>query len=423
MNIMHSTRRVSAGAGLFAAALFLAAVNAAASGYEFDGVGARSIARGGAVIADAIDWSAIYWNPANLADVKRREAGVELKGGRSHSRDGNSFNIDANADGAPDGNVFSKKKADSSFFFGSAGGVVPLGEDAALGVGVYMPLLQGSEFKDTDPLNAGFNSIDYEGQAAIAVGNVSYARRLTEKFSGAVGLSAVYGRLKSDVTLDYFLPGPTPDVLTKNLDGSGYGVEAVFGGKYELTDRLFAGAVFRSGAKVKIKGDAEAVSTNLGSEKSDFEFTLKQPPTSGIGLAWKDGGRWTFTADFTQTWWRGFSNATKYDTQGTLLTDTDNTFDWKNSFKYRAGALWHYSERTDFMFGYAYDTPAIDGGSIDFSSAIDVPMHRFTAAASRRWGDFEGTLAGLVGYNSRNTNGVNYRLGGEYLIAEGKYRF
>lgn len=397
-------------------------VPAVASGYEFDGVGARSIARGGAVIADAADWTAIYWNPANLAGVKRREAGLELKGGLSKTRDGNSFNVGGT------GGIFSKKKTDSSFFFGSAGSVVPLNEDSALGVGLYLPLLQGSKFKDNHPLNAAFNSIDYEGSAVIGVGNISYARRLTEKFSGAVGLNVIYGRLKSDMTLDYtlILPGPIvvgPDVLTQDMEAGGYAVEAVFGGKYELTDRLAAGAVFRSGAKVKLKGEANAVSNQLGTEKSDMEFTLKQPPTSGVGLAWKNGGRWTFTADFTQTWWRGFSNAIDYKTPGTILTDTSNTFDWKTSYKYRLGALWKYNERTDFMAGYAYDTPAIDGGSIDFSSAIDVPMHRFTAAASRRWGDFEGTLAALYGQNSRNANGVNYRLGGEYLIAEGKYRF
>lgn len=405
-------------AGLFAG-VFLPG-RAAASGYEFDGVGARSIARGGAVIADAADWTAIYWNPANLAEVRRHEAGLELKAGKSYSRDGNSFNV------GPLGNPFSKKKLDSSFFFGSAGSVLPLDDSSALGVGVYMPLLQGSKFSDSDPTPAFYNSIEYEGFATIGVGNVSYARKLTERFSGAAGVNVVYGRLESDSRHDFAVSPYTfaADVITQKLDGSGYGVEAVFGGKYEITDRVFAGAVFRSGTNVEIKGEAEAVSVAMGTERSDFEFTLRQPPTSGIGLAWKDGGRVTFTCDFTQTWWKGFSNKTDYSTPGlTMLADTPNTFSWKNSYKVRAGALWRYSERTDYMAGYAYDTPAIDGGSIDFSSAIDVPMHRFSGAVSRRWGNFEGTLAGLLGYNSRNTAGVNYRLGGWYFISEGKYRF
>ncbi len=387
-----------------------------ASGYEFDGIGARAIARGGAVIADAPDWTAIYWNPANLTDVKAREAGLEVKAGKSYTRDGNSFNVN----GA--GNIFSKKKADSSFFFGSIGSAVPLDENSAMGVGVYLPLLQGARFKDDRPLDANYNSIDYDGSAAIAVGNLSYARRLGDRFSAAAGFNVVYGMLKSDLTLDYWI-GATRDVATQSLDGHGYGVEGVLGGKYQYSDSLSFGAVFRSGTNVKIKGDADAVSTNFGTESTRFEFTLKQPPTSGIGAAWRYRKDLTFTLDLTQTWWKGFSNETTYETQGILLTDKANTFDWNNSYKFRAGALWNYSDNTDFMAGYAYDTPAIDAGSLDFSAAVDVPMHRVSAAASHRWGPVEETLAGLVGYNSRTAGGVNYRLGGWYLISELKYTF
>ncbi|MDA8130234.1 MAG: outer membrane protein transport protein [Elusimicrobia bacterium] len=407
---------------LAALACASAPVPAGASGYEFDGVGARAVARGGAVIADAPDWTAIYWNPANLADVKGREAGLELKAGKSYMRDGNSFNVSGT------GGLFREKKMDSSFFFGSVGSAVPLDDNSALGVGVYMPLLQGSNFKDSNPVSPVFSSIDYEGSAAIAEANVSYARRLTDKLTGAAGLGLVYGQLKSDLTMDYtlILPGPIvvgPDHLTRKLDGDGYGAEAVLGAKYAVSGSLSLGAVFRSGSKVKIEGSADGTSTNLGAQNTDFKFTLKQPPTSGIGAAWKYRKDLTLTLDLAQTWWRGFSNKTTYKVQGNIFTDQGNTFDWKNSFKYRAGVLWNYSDSTDFMAGYAYDTPAIDAGSLDLSTAIDVPMHRLSAAASRRWGGLEGTLGGLFGYNSRNAGGVNYRLGGWYLIGELKYKF
>lgn len=393
----------------------------AASGYEFDGVGARAIARGGAVIADAADWTAIYWNPANLADVKAREAGLELKAGRSYTRDGNSFNLGAL------GNPFDKKKAQSPFFFGSAGAAVPLGETSALGFGLYLPLLQGSKFTDTDPTPAVYRSLDYEGSAAIAVGNFSYARRLSEKFSAAAGVNLIYGRLRTDATHDFAaspLAGFAPDVVRQELDGSGTAAEGVLGAKYRLGERFSLGAVFRSGAKVRIEGEAKAVSGALGVQASDFKFTLKQPPTSGVGAAWEAAKTLTVTCDLTQTYWKGFSNEIDYKTDGlSMLPDQANTFDWRNSYKFRAGALWRYSPDGDLLAGYAFDTPAIDAGSLDFSAAIDVPMHRFSAAASRRWGPVEGTLAALAGYNSRNAGGVNYRLGGWYFIGELKYKF
>ena len=404
----------AAGVLILAAVIFPGSAPLMASGYEFDGVGARSIARGGAVIADAADWSAIYWNPANLTDVKQREAGLELKAGKTFTRDGNSFSL---KDPAAPNDVFNKKKGESSFFFGSMGTAIPLDDKSAIGAGFYLPLLQGAVFKDANPANAFYHTIDYDGSASIMVGNVSYARLVSDKASVALGLNAIRGGLNSELKSDTLY-----GALDIKSDASGYGVEGVFGGKYKYSDNLSFGAVFRTGSKVKLEGDATA--TLAGTvEKSDMSFTIKQPPTSGIGAAWRLRPGLMLTVDFTQTWWNGFSNASTYDNPGTLLTSKSNTFDWKTSFKYRAGALWNYSSATDLMAGYAYDTPAIDGGSIDFSSAIDVPMHRFSAAASHRWGSIEGTLAGLVGYNSRNTGGVNYRLGGWYFISEVKYTF
>lgn len=405
----------------FAKAALLAVLaapgTAYASGYEFDGIGARAVARGGAVIADSPDWTAIYWNPANLTEVTSREAGLELKAGKSYMRDGNSFSL---KDPNYPADVFGKKKIDSAFFFGSVGAVVPLDSESALGAGFFVPLMQGSKFKDTSSTNAQYNSIDYDGFASIIVGNVSYARKVSKKVSVALGINAMRGNIDSDTKLGANLLGGT---IVKKLEGSGYNIEEVVGANYHYSDVLSFGAVFRTGSKVKLKGEADASAPIFGAEKSDFEFTLRQPPTSGIGAAWVYRKNLVFTCDFTQTWWRGFSNETKYDTQGTLLTNTGNTFNWRNSYKFRAGALWTYSDNTDLMAGYAYDTPAMDAGSLDLSTAIDVPMHRLSAALSHRWDSIEGTLGGLLGYNSRNAGGVNYRLGGWYLISEIRYKF
>lgn len=387
-----------------------------ASGYEFDGIGARSMARGGAVIADATDWSAVYWNPANLADVKAREAGLELKAGNSHSYDGNSFSLPATAD------RFSKKHSRSSFFFGSMGAVVPLKDGSAVGTGLYMPLLQGSDFKDAGlPANTAYSSLDYNGFAAITVANLSYARRVSDALSLAAGVNAIRGQISSDAKIGSAVAGS----IDKEMAGTGYGVEGVFGGKYRVSDSVALGAVFRTGADVKIEGEAEVSWAAFAmQEASDFRFTLMQPPTSGVGAAWKFRRDIVFTADLTQTWWKGFSNETTYDVPGTLLVNQAKTYDWKNSFKYRAGALWAYDERTDFMAGYAYDTPAIDAGSLDHASAIDVHMHRFSAAVSRRWGGLEATLGALAGnFSTRKAGGVKYGLGGGYVMGEVKYKF
>ncbi|HOI43793.1 MAG TPA: hypothetical protein PK523_12695, partial [Elusimicrobiales bacterium] len=128
---------------LFAAALAAALpVRVRASGYEFDGVGARAVARGGAVTAAVTDWTAVYWNPAGLAAGGARHLGMEARAGRMYTKDGNSFNVLTT-------NPFDKKRISSGFVFGSFGAVIPLTEDSAIGTGIYTPLMQGSDFSDT----------------------------------------------------------------------------------------------------------------------------------------------------------------------------------------------------------------------------------------------------------------------------------
>ncbi|MEK9146411.1 MAG: hypothetical protein AAB339_12455, partial [Elusimicrobiota bacterium] len=134
------------------------------SGYEFEGVGAAQVARGGAATADASDWTAVYWNPAGLAAGSRaRQAGLELFGGRAYSKDGNSL---SSLPGLGAG--FTKHKLSTSFLLGAAGGSIPLGERLALGFGLYTPILQCLDFSDA---NAGGTALDYQGSLGIVTTN------------------------------------------------------------------------------------------------------------------------------------------------------------------------------------------------------------------------------------------------------------
>jgi len=397
-----------------------------ASGYEFDGVGARNVARGGAVIADAADWTAIYWNPANLTALAGRESGLELRAGGMTAKDSNSLNVPGL------GNPFDKTTKSSGFLFGAAGVAVPTGRDSALAAGFYTPLMQGSKFKDdavNPPGSLFLKRLNYRSYTLLGVGNISYAEKLTETVSAALGLDLIYGRFNSRAITDYAALPPNPanpgDVEKVKLDGSGYGLEGVFGVKYAYRPDLSFGAVFRTGSKFLIKGDARAVSyTGLfPDEEADFHILLKHPATSGAGAAWQAGKDLKLSCDFTQTWWRGFSNEITYSRPGVMLVNAPDSFDWKNSYKFRAGALWSYGEKTDLLFGYAFDTPAIDKGSIDFATAVDVPMHRFSAAVSRKFGALQATLGALAGYGTRKEDTVKYGLGGWYVMSEARYNF
>ncbi len=384
------------------------------SGYEFDGIGAFEVLRGGAAIAVSDGWTSVYWNPANLSDQAgryRREIGIEIRVGGMTANDPNSFNL-------PGANPFDKNKLNYSVFTGSLGGMFNLKSGWGLGFGAYCPLMQGSSFND-NANHPVYSSLDYEGFAVIEVNNVSVSRQISDRFSVGAGLDIIYGRLKSDSGIGFnFHPiFFNSGIQTTKLEGSGWNAEGVFGLKYNLNSRWILGAVFRTGSRVKIKGKAES-QYNAISEKSDFEFLLKHPPTSGVGAALKFNKDTVVSVDFTQTWWKGFSNKVTYDNPQTLLQNQSNTFDWKNSWKVRLGFVKTLSEKTGIVGGYAFDVPAIDSGSVDFSTAIDVPMHRFSFGLRKRWKAGRLTFGGLCGLGKRSENEGNYKVSGWYFISE-----
>ena len=48
-----------------------------AGSYKAVGIGTRALSKGGAFIGQADDWTAIYWNPAGLAQLKKGGVGIE----------------------------------------------------------------------------------------------------------------------------------------------------------------------------------------------------------------------------------------------------------------------------------------------------------------------------------------------------------
>ncbi|MCM2268147.1 MAG: outer membrane protein transport protein [Elusimicrobiales bacterium] len=431
MHIIVERIHVFPRAAVLAACCFFNLVSgAAASGYEFDGIGAKAVARGGAVIADAADWTAIYWNPAALSDVKSREAGLEIRAGYSYSKDGDSFTIPLG--GGTTYGPFDKDRAHAGFVIGSLGAVVPLDARSAIAVGAYTPLLQGADFRDTAPGDLLVTALDYSGSVAVGVANVSYSRKLTEKFSAGIGVDVIYGSLSSDSTIGWsataglvsaaLAPVAGKDQTNKK-EADGYGIEGVAGVTWQHNDEWRFGAVARSGARVPLKGAEKVYLDGAFQQKSDFTLPVHHPATTGIGAAWQVRKDLKLTCDFAQTWWKAFSNALTYEDPGGLLNDSTKTYHWKNSYKFRFGALKRVDERTEVSAGYAYDTPAIDGDSIDFSTAIDVPMHRFSAALTHDWSPLEATIGALAGAGRRTAHGVDYSLKGWYVIGEARYRF
>ena len=64
---------------------------AGAGGYEWGGLGSRAQSMGGAFIGLADDWTAIYWNPAGLTQLRGFGAGFDFSSPHITMEDGDSI--------------------------------------------------------------------------------------------------------------------------------------------------------------------------------------------------------------------------------------------------------------------------------------------------------------------------------------------
>jgi len=409
--------------GVLAAAALLAATPAricVGSGYEWGGLGARHLARGGAAVADSDDWTAVYWNPGNIVRAARRhgfEAGLEVFGGISAAKDTDSL---SSLPGI--GAIFNERYTSSPFILGALGIVFPLGERAAFATALYTPLGQGSDFHDTS-VNAAGTILDQTGSAGIVTWGTAASIAILDNLSAGAGLNVLYGTIQDQTTLR----NPPPawaafgSPITSQKQGDGFGLEGIFGLRYDPHPRLSFGAGYRMGADIPIEGDAHAFSPNAGEEASPFKFSLRHPPTVDLGLAYRPSGDWTFTFDSHQTFWSRFSNETTYERPGNLLSNSANSFDWRHTWRLRAGAAYRLSPKTELLGGYTYDRHALDPGSVDMSTSIEANLHNISGGIARKFGKgFELILGGIGGTGKRSEGGVDYRFTGFQLMAEAR---
>ncbi len=398
------------------------------SGYEFEGIGARQVSRAGAATADADDWSTFYWNPARMVEVtaeNKKEFGIELFGGEAYGKDSNSLST------LPDIGTslgFQKDKMISPFLLGSVGFIVPAGEKWAFGAGVYTPLLQGLDFEDTSDTTGA--TIRYKGSAGIVVTNVSASRRVNDKVSVGAGINLLYGQIESETHIVSPLPFPFPaSTVDSKLKGNGTALEGVLSVNVKPTPKWDVGFIYRSGGDINIRGNASGESVTIipgasGQNESNFRFSLRHPPTTSLGAAYKATEKTTLTLDFAQTFWHRFNSEIRYDQPGTPLNHIPNSFDWRDTWKIKLGSKFKLSEVNELYAGYSYDRPAVDANSIDFSSTVDVPMHRVAFGGAHKWKpSFETSLGTIIGKGTRNEGGVNYELMGWQVMAETRFIF
>lgn len=394
---------------------------ASADGFQFPGVGAKALGRGGAVVADCTDWTAIYWNPAGLADYdgSRGEVGIEIIRSHFESRDGDSIAVGPGFQGPPlfFPTQFTTTKLTGVAHLPALGAAMRLSKKAVLGLGVYAPLLNGVDFLDS--MSQGPFTLEgvFDSELYNLVFNASLGYRLNDRLAVGGGVNFVY----SDLSLlsAQRLSGPVAGEQSIELAGNGSGVEIQGGVTYRLLSTLRFGAVVRSGASSSIEGSSRVVVSGLLDSSGGFEFEFKQPPIFTIGVAWDVRPALTVSFDWQRTLWEDFQNG--IDFADPAVPDVMNTAFWLDSNRFRGGLLYRFNDRQSLSGGYYFASRA--DSMPDFTSVTDADLHQFSVNYSHDFSRIGVDVGVLTGGGTARIDGNETYTGGTQINAGVRYKW
>ncbi|MFQ6617556.1 MAG: OmpP1/FadL family transporter, partial [Fidelibacterota bacterium] len=369
-------------------------------GYEWAGLGAKALGKGGAFIGEVSDWTAIYWNPAGLLQLSKFGAGFSLVNNNTLMYDGNSFrNFDTpstfdpltetyrydpqNLQDLDQNDVFARVYYTEPDRFDLKDNKVRsinpnIGlhyntEKWAIGVGAYIPIGNITELEDRindTQIGSEIQGI-YKNLFYIRVITANFAYRITDFFYLGVGINILHMNLETEIEKFYKAPLYLPQELQQlnyslksTYEVSGDDYEGAIGFLLKLNPNFQIGGIYRTGATLKLKGRSDYIpggSLTLGSssESSDVTQSFPMPSTYGVGAFYRLNEDLSANIDFYRTSWSGFKADIDFEHEGEALQDRSTNFGWKNSIRLRFGIEYEYTEKLTLRAGTSYDQTAI----------------------------------------------------------------
>ena len=330
-----------------------------ASGFSIFEQGAKASGMAGAFVATADDPSAIFYNPAGIA--QQRE--LTVLAGATFINFSNEFTGDRNS-------VYTSgtegKYDRHTFVPPNMYAILPIGNNLTVGFGTFAawglrtdwadPWVGREISKDADLKTVSFQPTiawqTSDGRFAIG-GGVEYRR-------GRVILSA------NSLELNPFT-GRVVDVANTRLasdygDDIGYNVGVLF----KASDRLRFGASYRSEMDMDLEGEADITQISTGNAQLDAVIASQLPPdqaisttfpfpaVAAVGVAFSPSDRVDIEFDITHMTWSRFEALTvAFETTPSRgFTREQN---WDDSSAYRIGTNIEATPEWDVRLGALYD--------------------------------------------------------------------
>ncbi len=248
------------------------------NGLSLNSIGTRALGMGGAFVGLADDATALYWNPAGLANIKGAYVGISALDVMPMATYKNSA-----------ANIDTKTKT-NHYISPSIMGYwdCMLMKDLKIGVGVYVPAGLGAEWEGKELLPLS-NGTAYNWKSKIGVINFSPAvsYKLLDNLSFGLAMNIYYGMfdLSRPAVMKLSATSTVSGQYEESSTGLGYGV--TFGALYTPIKELSIGASIRTKTAVSMSGDATNTmfaKINMPT-KSEFDRDVNWPLWIAGGVA------------------------------------------------------------------------------------------------------------------------------------------
>lgn len=335
------------------------AVSAFGSGFLIPEQGAKASALAGAFAATADDPSAIFYNPAGIA----QQRSLAAYAGTTFINFTNEFVGDPNS---PVTSGVEGKYNRHTFNVPNLYAVMPIGNNITVGVGVFAAFGLRTDWqdpwagryvsKDADLKTTSVNPViawqTSDGRLAIG-GGVEYRRARVILNANRMALNPFTGRIV--------------DVANTRLasdygDGMGWNAGILF----KPTPRFRIGASYRTDMDIDLEGDAEITQISTGNAQLDaiigsqlppdqkIKTTFPFPSIATVGIAFSPTEKVSLEFDVMRTGWSAF-DALSVDFVTTPAASFVREQEWKDSNSYRLGYNHKANDNWDIRLGALYD--------------------------------------------------------------------
>lgn len=290
-----------------------------------------------------------------------------------------------------------------SFFY-----VTPVSDDVRFGFSLTGPLGGGVDYGNGF---AGRYSVQRAVLGAVAITpSVSY--KVNDKLSIGGGLSVLYTFLDQKIAVRQ--PLGFGDAVASFDKLSGWGVQAILGLTYELTDRLMLGVVYRSQSDTDLEGDLKLKNWHLPFDLGDnIKINWTNPQWIEAGIHYDLNDKTTLFFNLGWQEWSKFSENVMSIDNGVEVLDRK----WDDTWHTGAALSYSLSDRSHFSVGLSYESSPVKDEYRTFDFPVD-EMWKFSAAYGWSRGDklrfAMGATIYLVGDGAIDQTSQGVRVTGDY---------